>query len=156
VVLYFLVDDRPTAVTRSVTRPASLSSVLGALAVGPQPSDVGFTPEMRSVVPSDLVRGVDEQAGVAVVDLSTGLEVVPGPDQRLVFAQLVLTLRQQRGVGQVRFTEDGLPTVALRGDGEATRPDEVLTEKDYEVLLSDTGEPPVATPSGGGATAEGP
>jgi hypothetical protein len=144
VVLYFLVGDRPVPVVRLLPRPVDLSRVLAALAQGPLDDDLGFTTELRTALPADLVRGVDEQAGVAVVDLSAQLQDVPGRDQRLVFAQLVLTLRQQRSVGQVRFTEDGTPTVALTGDGEATRPDEVLTEQDYESLLAGTGQPPVA------------
>ena len=57
-------------------------------------------------------------------------------DQRLAIGQIVLTLTNQRGVGQVTFTQAGVPISVLRGGGDLTRPGQLLVSADYSQLLS--------------------
>jgi hypothetical protein len=106
---------------------------------------------LRSTLPPGAVVRVNVDRGVAEVALKgTLLDEILTRDQVLAFAQLVLTLTAQPGIGQVTFTAGGEPISAQRGDGSVARPDVPLTYEDY-AELTEGYEAPV-TPSSTSST----
>lgn len=137
--LFYIDGDRLADVVFPLTRgtqgPSALR-VMRALERALESGDVGIV-GLRSAVPPDLVTTVTESAaGYASVDLSgTVFETIEDSDQRLAFAQIVLTLTRRPGIGQVRFSVDdeaiGVPgrDNVIRGAGE------LVSFEDYESLL---------------------
>ena len=143
VTVYFLAGEQLVTIELALVRPASLPQVVAALEQGPPtgPSTLG----LRSALRADAIAGVTEAGGIATVDLVPRLfdDLAP-PDQRLAIAQIVLTLTRQRGVGQVRFTQNGAQISVPLGSGQFTEPGQTVTHADYELLLSEN-PPPVTT-----------
>jgi len=141
--LYFVAGrGQLSPVSVALARDASLAQLLGALVKGIPDGSVGLG--LRSAIPPDAELAATAEEGVATVDLPPGFfEPLSGPDQRLATAQMVLTLLRARGVGQVRFTEQGEPAVVFLGDGTPSEPGELLTSADYQQLL--TGQPAATT-----------
>ena len=136
--LYFIDGDRLADVVIPLTRgtqgPSALR-VMRALERGLSSGDVGIG--LRSAVPPNLVTTVTESAaGFASVDLSgTVFETIEDSDQRLAFAQIVLTLTRRPGIGQVQFTVDGVPLAVPGRDNVIRDPGELVSFEDYESLL---------------------
>lgn len=149
--LYFVAGGALESVSQELTRGVSLYRVLTALESGPPPPDVGIG--LTSDVPVGLIRNVpDSSTGVATVDLVGELfEDIPGGvEQRRAIAQIVLTLTQRPGVGQVRFTLDGEPLQVPKLGNVLSEPGEAVARIDYVSLLdqaegSETTDVPTTT-----------
>jgi hypothetical protein len=143
VTLYFLAGEQLVSIELALVRPASLPQVMAALEQGPPRGPAA--PGLRSALRTDATNSVRESGGVATVDLAPNLfEALPLTDQRLAIAQIVLTLTKQRGIGQVRFTQNDEPIAVPLGSGEFTEPGQAVSHSDYAELLDDS-PPPITT-----------
>lgn len=134
VTLYFITGRTLVPTQRLLLSPASPPQVLAALAEGPPTGDEAAG--LRTALPPDVEMLVTVERGIATVDLPpTFLEDVPGSEQRLAIAQIVLTLTQRAGVGQVRFTLGGEDQQVPRGEGDITAPGGLVACDDYAMLL---------------------
>lgn len=120
--------------SRLLLSPAAPVQVLSALAEGPPEGDIGAG--LRSALPPGVEPLATVERGVATVELPPSfITEVPGAEQRLAIAQIVLTLTRRGGIGQVTFTLGGTPTAVPRGGGDLAEPGDLLTCEDYENLL---------------------
>jgi len=130
--LYFIASGQLTYVLTGLPSPVALPQLIAALQKGPPSGDLGAG--LRSAVPPARVaeiRVTTDGSGVVQVILPDGFfdAVTVGTDQRLVIAQLVLTLTDSRGVGQVMFNiAVPLPS------GEQKPAGEPLSYRDYQLL----------------------
>jgi hypothetical protein len=133
--LYFVAGSQLNPVSQPLSSPVVPQRALSALQEGP-PSDIGLG--LRTTVPADADITVVRERGTAVIDLPADIfDTMPLRDQRLFFAQLVLTIGQLSGIGPVVFTLDGEPARAIRGtDGSTGEPGEAVTVDDYLGLLA--------------------
>ena len=102
--LYYIASGQLVFVATPLPAGAALSQISAALQAGPDTlGDLGAG--LRSAVPDQPeIRATDNNAGVAVVELPEGFfDSIPVADQRLAVAQIVLTLTDSRGIGQVQF-----------------------------------------------------
>lgn len=136
--LYFSDGNRIVAVIREVAGPSLLLNVVHALAVKPSGApEAGESPEYRSAVGPDDVVDVTVQAGIATVELADSFRDLPTAEQRLAVAQLVLTLTDQPGIGQVAFEVGEQPVPVPRADGTLAR--EKVSRDDFMELLDGSG-----------------
>jgi len=134
VLLFFVAGTQLVSVTQLLPRPASLAQTMSVLETGP-PREFGIG--LRTAIPEGSQSVLTSAGGVVTVDLPlTFFNAMAPQDQRLAIGQIVLTLTNQRGVGQVTFTQAGLPISVLRGGGDLTRPGELLVSADYGQLQS--------------------
>ena len=138
VVLYFVDGRTLTDVSRDLARGPSPSSplrVVTALLDGPPPGEFGIG--LRSLLTDDLVNSVVASGtGFVTVDLAgEAFQRIDPADQRSAIGQLVLTLTERPGIGQVRFTLDGEPMRVPRRDGLQSEPGESVSRLDYQSLL---------------------
>ena len=83
---------------------------------------------------------------MATVDLPANFydpDVVKQEDQRLAIGQIVLTLTEVGRIGQVLFTQAGVPIGVPRGSGDLSQPGQALPPRDYLELLESP--PPTTT-----------
>jgi len=143
--LFFLDDDQLTSVTQNISSPVRVRRVLEALEAGPiaGPATVGLT----TVVPDGIVNTALARSGVAEVDLVGEVyDLVPPDEQLPAVAQIVLTLTQRPGIGQVSFTLDGEPLRVRLGNGQTTdAAGQPVSADDYAILLD--GERLITPPS---------
>lgn len=126
--LYFVANGQLTYVQKSLASPVSFPQIIAALQQDPA-GDVGIG--LRTLLPSVADIRVDtDGTGVAHVTLPENFfALVPIPNQRLVIAQLVLTLTKTSGIGQVEFN------LAVPSDTGQVRPaGQLLTFSDYESM----------------------
>ena len=132
--LYFVTSGQLNFVVQSLLTPVALPQIVAALQFGP-PEDAGY----RTIVPkgSDIVHVTSDGTGVATVTLRADFfDLVDVLDQRLVIAQLVLTLTKSSGIGQVVFNlAVPLPSGTVRAAGQK------LTFADYDSMLTDSSTP---------------
>jgi hypothetical protein len=129
--LYFVTNGQLTYVTQAVPAPAAPQLIIKALQAGPQ-GDLGFA--LRTAMPSRAAVNVQTNAGIAVVELPAGFfDSIAVTDQRLVIGQIVLTLTDSRGVGQVQFNQ-----AVPKPSGEVTPAGQLLTKNDFQTLLLDS------------------
>ncbi len=134
VLLFFVAGTQLRPVTQLLPSPASLAQTMSVLETGPQ-GELGIG--LRTAIPERSQSAIKVAGGVATVDLpATFFNAMAPQDQRLAIAQIVVTLTNQRGVGQVTFTQGGVPISVLRGGGELTLPGQVLVSADYDQLLT--------------------
>jgi spore germination protein GerM len=134
--LYFVAGDVLESVTQDLSSGVGLTRVMQALEAGPPPPEVGIG--LTSLLPPGLTRSVFEPGtGVATVDLDGELfeTIEGGVDQRRAIGQIVLTLTQRDGVGQVRFTLDGEPMQVTKLGNVLSAPGEPVARIDYASLL---------------------
>lgn len=135
VTLFFLTGREVVPTQRGLLSPASPPQVLAALVEGPPTGEEAAG--LRTALPAEMEMLVQVAEGVATVDLPpTFLDDVPGSEQRLAIAQIVLTLTRRGGVGQVRFTLGGEPQQVPRGQGDITSPGGTVSCDDYQNLLA--------------------
>lgn len=134
--LYFVAGPRQlTPITRQLASPAA-QQVLTALSDGVPAGDEYAG--LSTALPPAALLTVDRANGIATVGLpATFLTDTPAQDQTLAIAQIVLTLTQRPGIGQVNFTSDGRPQEVSRADGSLTNPGDTVVCEDYRVLAPD-------------------
>jgi hypothetical protein len=127
--LYYILSSQLTYVTQAVPTPATPQLIIAALQAGPQGE---LATAMRSAVPPPPTEIlVSSAAGVATVQLPVGFfDNIAVTDQRLVTGQLVLTLTDSRGIGQVQFNQ-----TVPKPSGEAVPAGQLLTRNDFVALL---------------------
>jgi len=132
--LFFIAGNQVIPIERSILSPATPTQVLLALSEGLPEGDIAVG--LRNALPTDFLVFVEAQRGVATVELSkTFSSEIPGADQRLAVAQIVLTLTRRSGIGQVAFTTNGRPQIVPRGRGDLTTASQLVTCEDYANLL---------------------
>lgn len=143
--LYFVAGSQLANVSITLASPASLAQVVSALQAGPPAGELGTG--LRSPIPvRAAIIVTDDGSGVATVDLGEGFfDGIATTDQRLVIAQIVLTLVGRPGVGQVQFTQAGAELAVPLGTGQLSQPGQRLSRRDYEALLSTSTAPPPTT-----------
>ena len=78
----------------------------------------------------------EDGSGVATVDLPANFyDTIKQEDQVFAIGQIVLTLTELGRIGQVRFTQAGVPIGVPRGSRELSQPGEPLPPRDYQELL---------------------
>jgi hypothetical protein len=149
--IYFPTGQQLTPIFLQLAINPAPTQVIAAMLQGPPP---GLEAGIRLILPQgpEFVPAVSKTAGVATVDFPEALfemfqELSP-LDQRLAFGQIVLTLCNRPGIGQVLFTLAGSPMLVFRGDGTSPQPDapvieQLVSEDDYTNLVA--GSPPVTT-----------
>ena len=132
--LFFVAGAQIVPIDRLLLSPAAAPQVLAALSEGPPEGDAAAG--LRSALPVGFVAEVSVERGIATVELpGTFITELPGGEQRLAVAQIVLTLTRQAGVGQVRFTSDYEPQSVPRGRGDLSSPGATVACDDYANLL---------------------
>jgi len=132
--LFFVAGAQIVPIDRLLLSPAAAPQVLAALSEGTPEGDAAAG--LRSALPIGFVAEVSVERGIATVVLpATFITDIPGGDQRLAVAQLVLPLTRQSGVGQVRFTSNNEPQSVPRGRGDLSAPGATVACDDYANLL---------------------
>lgn len=134
VTMFFVAGNQVVPISRLLLSPAAPPQVLAALVEGLPEGDVAAG--LRSAIPFGLATTVTVERGSATVDLPDALvNGLPGAEQRLAVAQIVLTLTRRAGIGQVVFTSGNRPQAVPRGRGDLTQPGELVACDDYSNLL---------------------
>jgi spore germination protein GerM len=140
--LYFIASGQLTYVATPLPAPAALGQIVAALQDGPPAGDLGRG--LRSAVPPARVAEIkvtSNNSGVALVELPPGFfDTISLSDQRLVTAQLVLTLTDSRGIGQVQFN-----IAVPKPNGEVAPPGQLLARADFLSLLESSSTPTTST-----------
>ena len=110
----------------------SLAGIVAVLAEPPATNVFGV-PLTTAVAEPGLLELARER-GLALVDLDPSFTTMAADDQLAAIAQLVCTMTAQPGVGQIRFSLDGIPVEVPRGDGTLTA--EPVVRSDYTLLLA--------------------
>lgn len=119
VVLYFVRDGRLVPTTRRLPMSPTPGRVLATLREGPTSAEVSVG--VRSALPTrSAVRRISLAGGTATVDLARRFTTLSSADQLLALAQIVYTLTDRPGIGQVRFTLQGESTEVPRANGSLT------------------------------------
>ena len=132
--LFFVAGAQLVPINRLLLTPAVAPQVLAALAEGLPEGDPSAG--LRTALPTDFVALVEVSRGIATVDLPPSFVTeLPGAEQRLAIAQIVLTLTRRAGIGQVTFTALSRPQSVPRGRGDLAGPGEAVACDDYANLL---------------------
>lgn len=132
--LFFVAGSQVVPITRLLLSPATAAQVLASLVEGLPPGDVAAG--LRTAIPSDSDLEVVVERGIARVELPVALTTaIPGSEQRLAIAQIVLTLTRRAGIGQIVFTSGNRPQSVPRGRGDLTQPGGAVACEDYANLL---------------------
>jgi germination protein M len=93
--------------------------VMEALLAGPSFDEAEGTPSMKSAIPEgSTVLGVEIEAGLATVDLSTEFDDGAGSFGMFVsLAQVVYTLTRLPGIDEVAFEIEGEPVTVFSSEG---------------------------------------
>lgn len=132
--LFFVAGSQVVPISRLLLSPATESQVLASLVEGLPPGDLAAG--LRTAIPDESVLEVTVERGIARVELPSLLtSAIPGSEQRLAIAQIVLTLTRRAGIGQIVFTSNGRPQSVPRGRGDLTQPGGAVACEDYANLL---------------------
>jgi hypothetical protein len=131
--LYYVAGSQLNPVSVPLTSPVSPQRALTAL----QEADLGALGlGLRTTIPADAEITVTRERGTAIIDLPPDIfDSMPTRDQKLFFAQLVLTIGQLGGIGPVLFSTAGEPSTAVRGDTTVAEAGVPVTIDDYQNLL---------------------
>ncbi len=116
--LYFVVGDRFVFERRLLAVDELPGAVLGELAGGPGPDS--DSPFAQSALGFNDVKSVVTKGGIAFVELDPRVRAYPAGELRGLVGQLVLTLTDLKGIGQVGFTVNGSTIDVPGGDGVFT------------------------------------
>ena len=143
--LFFVDGTRLQPITVPLAGTASPRRVIEALLNGLPEGEIGIG--LRTLLPPGLVNDVDAPGtGEAAVDLaSEPFNQIDPTDQRTAIGQIVMTLVNRPGIGQVTFSLDGTPQRVPRRDGLQSEPGERVSLIDYESLLHPIEEPTTTT-----------
>jgi hypothetical protein len=161
--LFFIDGNRLQPVPFALAGTATPSRVIAALESGPPAGDLGIglrtlLPEPTPTTPALVNSVVPSSLGYVTVDLAApAFELIDSADQRAAIAQIVLTLINRPGIGQVKFTLDGAPMRVPGREGLQSEPGDAVSLQDYQSLLvasaiptttptTTTTIPPVTTP----------
>ena len=134
--LYFIIANRLVATKIQIVSPATTTQVLSALVAGPPSGDVGSG--LRSAIAASLQAKIDVSKGIVLIDANNFLLAGLSPiDQRLAIAQLVLTFTSRPGIGQAKFSVNGVSIAVPRGRGDLSKPGDPVSYDDYISLLAD-------------------
>lgn len=134
VALFYIAGTQVVPITQLLLGPATPPQVLAALAQGVPVGD--SSAGLRSALPADFAGSVSIARGLATVDLPADfVNGLPGAEQRLAVAQIVLTLTRRAGIGQVVFTSGQRAQAVPRGRGDLTEPGGAVACEDYSNLL---------------------
>ncbi|MEI8023282.1 MAG: GerMN domain-containing protein [Actinomycetota bacterium] len=134
--LYFIIANRLVATKIQIVSPATTTQVLSALVAGPPSGDAGSG--LRSAIASSLQAKIIVTKGIVVIDANNFLLAGLSPiDQRLAIAQLVLTFTSRPGIGQAKFSVNGVSIAVPRGRGDLSKPGDAVSYDDYISLLAD-------------------
>lgn len=145
--LYFITEQQLKFVATPLPADPSLNQIIAALQAGPPDNELGVG--LRSAVPGNItIAATDNGTGVAAIQLPAGFFTnVAEPDQRLATAQLVLTVTDSRGIGQVTFNQQ-----VLKPSGAVAPAGTPLSRSDFASLLegavSTTGTSTTVAPAG--------
>lgn len=129
-------DGRVHPVSRTAPPGGELVDLIAILITGPTDTERSFGLTTAIVEPG-TVDAVAVDAGVGTVDLDEDVTSIPTADQLIAVTQIVCTLTDQPGVGQVRFRVAGRPIAVPRGDGSSTT--DAVSRADYEQLIAPPG-----------------
>lgn len=146
--LYFITGQQLTFVPRPLPADPSLPQIMAALLAGPPKDELGVG--LRTALLEDVpIDASNNNAGVAVVELPDGFfDDIPVGDQRLATAQIVLTLTDSRGIGQVQFNQP-----VPKPSGALTPAGQPLARSDFAALLEGTTTPSSTTAGSTSTTA---
>lgn len=134
--LYFIIANRLVATKIQIVSPATTTQVLSALVAGPPSGDAGSG--LRSAIAASLQAKIDVSKGIVLIDANNFLLAGLSPiDQRLAIAQLVLTFTSRPGIGQAKFSVNGVSIAVPRGRGDLSKPGDPVSYDDYISLLAD-------------------
>lgn len=113
-----------------------------------------ISPEARlaTVLPLDAALESSEDRGAITVELGTTIDSIVPEDQPLFFAQIVLTILAPTQLGQVTFTQRGIPYPAVKGDGTVLEPGAPAAWEDYADLIVDQDDPSSTTTTSSSTT----
>lgn len=146
VTLYFISGGQLKGYPRPLAKPVTTNSVITALQEGPPAGAPGVG--IRSAVPKReqaLIKSTEDDSGVATIELPPGFfQQTPPEDQLLAIGQIVMTVTEVGGIGQVLFTQAGSSLSVPRGPGGGlSNGTDPLSRRDYVDLLN----PPTTTTS---------
>ena len=131
VAVWLVGDDRLVRVLHRLEPPVSPAAVLASLGAGPTDEEVGRS--LRSAIADEaMIVDVTVAGGTAAVELDASFNQIPATDQVLAIGQIVLTLTNQRGIGQVRFELAGTEVAVPLPDGRTV--DAAVSADDYRTL----------------------
>ena len=134
VALFYIAGNQVVPITQLLLSPATPPQVLSALAQGVPSGE--SSAGLRSALPIDFAGSVTVTRGIATVDLPPNfINELPGAEQRLAVAQIVLTLTRRAGIGQIVFTTEQRAQAVPRGRGDLTEPGGAVACEDYSNLL---------------------
>jgi spore germination protein GerM len=143
--LYFVANDRFYEERREVFRTAEPRQILEELIRGPLDPLTPFA--ATTSLAFDDILAVRILRGLAVVQVSPRVGTLDFPEKVRFAGQVVLTLTELPGVGQVQFEVDGDPLDLPEGDGGL--PDGPLARESFENLIErDIFGPDGSTPTG--------
>lgn len=132
VIVWLVRDGHLVAVTHEVEAPATAASAVAVLAAAPTVAEQRQS--LRSAIPdAQVIVSVGVSAGTATLQLADSFDQILTTDQVLAIGQLVLTLTDLRGVGQVRFELDKAEIAVPLPDGRST--DSAVSADDYRTLI---------------------
>ena len=130
-VIYLAVGGRLVPTVRSLPPPLTLPRLLRALGRGPTKPEAASG--IRTALPfEDTPTDVRIARGTATMKLPTSFTTLSRADQVLALAQIVYTVTDQPGIGQVQFTLDGAPIDIPRADRSLTS--QPVSREDYLAL----------------------
>lgn len=130
--LCFVAGDQLVETPRDLPSPASIGATLAALVAAQRKG--GVPGGARSVVSEpDLVTARSVERGVAKVELGASFDQISTSSQILALAQVVCTLTNLPGVGQIQFTRNGVSLQVPRADSSLTN--QPVARSDYAPLL---------------------
>ena len=130
-VLYWVHNDMVVPVRRIVVADPTLDTIVGALSIGPDSSEVALG--LRNALSGTTILSVSAVGGTATVELDASFLSLLGNEQVLALAQIVHTITGVPGIGLVRFQLAGNDLAVPRADGEpAKRP---VSRDDYSPLV---------------------
>jgi spore germination protein GerM len=140
VTLYFISGNILVPLAGILPKHPSAGQVLSRLQDGPPADSTGSG--LRTAVPTlkqAALAVTEDGSGVATIELPAGFfSQIPPEDQLLALGQIVLTITERGGIGQVLFVQNGQPIGVPRRGGGSSDGTTPLTRLDYEELLSPT------------------
>lgn len=133
--IHLLSDEGLVPVERRAP-DGDLDTVIDLLLEGAseEETEAGLRSGLAIDAAGDLLGEVSLARGVATVDLTEAFAELTSEAQLAAIAQLVLTLTDRPGVGQVAFTLEGASVDVPRGDGTVTGG--AVTRGDYRSLTA--------------------